>query len=99
MTSSPVKVVLRWSGAAAAAVLMTAVVSAQTPPDLVLAYPDMIVHNGKVVSMDDPAPGTGVGTTAQALAVRNGEVLLMGSNEAVLALKGPKTQVIDLRGR
>ena len=68
-------------------------------PAAVLAYPELIVHNGRIVSMDDRTPTENVGTVAQALAVRDGTILAMGTNEAVLALRGDKTRVIDLKGR
>jgi predicted amidohydrolase YtcJ len=68
-------------------------------PALVLAYPEIIVHNGRIVSMDDRTLTDKVGTIAQALAVRNGTILAMGANAEVLALRGPKTRVIDLKGR
>lgn len=68
-------------------------------PEAVLAFPDTIVHNGRIVTMDDRTPGEGVGTVAQAMAARNGVILSLGTNDSVLALKGPKTRVIDLAGR
>jgi len=70
-----------------------------TYPAAVLAFPDVIVHNGRIVTMDDRNPGERVGTIAQAMAVRDGTILALGSNEAVLPLKGEKTRVIDLKGR
>lgn len=68
-------------------------------PAAVLAFPDVIVHNGRIVTMDDRSPGEGIGTTAQAMAIRNGTILALGSDESVLLLKGDNTRVIDLKGR
>jgi len=66
---------------------------------LLLAYPEIIVYNGRIVSMDDKTPTTKVGTVAQAMAVRNGTIIALGTNDAVLSLKGDKTIAIDLKGR
>ena len=64
-----------------------------------LGYPDMIVFNGKVVTMDDTSYGPAVGTIAQAMAIRNGRVLSTGTTAQIQAMAGPKTQKIDLKGR
>jgi predicted amidohydrolase YtcJ len=55
--------------------------------------PDLIVHNGRVVTVD---PAFSV---AQALSVKNGRVLAVGGDEQVLATRGPDTAVLDLAGR
>jgi predicted amidohydrolase YtcJ len=68
-------------------------------PPAVLAYPDLIVHNGRIVTMDDRSTGQSVGTIVQAMAVRDGEIMALGNTDAVLPLKGDKTRVIDLKGR
>src|SRR5439155_727872 len=64
-----------------------------------LGYPDMILFNGKVVTMDDSSFGPAVGTIAQAMAIRNGRILITGTNAQIQAMAGPKTQKIDLKGR
>ncbi|HWP84494.1 MAG TPA: amidohydrolase family protein, partial [Terriglobia bacterium] len=70
-------------------------------PEEVLAYPEMIVHNAKVVTMDDHSFGlnTPVGTIAQAMAVRDGKILAVGTNDYILRMAGPRTEKIDARGR
>jgi predicted amidohydrolase YtcJ len=75
-------VLLAASGAAAQSV----------PPELV-SYPELILHNGKVLTVDDRFSVT------EAVAVRDGRILKVGTNGSVLALKGPETQLIDLKGR
>ena len=40
-----------------------------------LGYPQMIVHNAKIVTVDDPSFTNNVGTIAQAMAIRDGKVL------------------------
>src|ERR1039457_6389331 len=64
-----------------------------------LGYPDMIIYNGKVVTMDDSSFGPAVGTIAQAMAIRNGKILRTGTSAQIQAMAGPKTKKIDLKGR
>ena len=64
-----------------------------------LGYPQMIVYNGKIVTMDDASFESRVGTIAQAMAIRDGKILEMGTNAEVRALAGPQTRQIDLKGR
>jgi predicted amidohydrolase YtcJ len=72
---------------------------AQTVPPLLVSYPEMILHNGKIATMDDKSTTSNPGTIAQALAIREGKVLATGNNQQMLALRGPQTKVVDLRGR
>ncbi|HYH79464.1 MAG TPA: amidohydrolase, partial [Longimicrobium sp.] len=53
---------------------------------------DMILVNGKVFVADS------ANTVAQALAVRGGRVLAVGTNAQVRARAGARTRVVDLRG-
>src|SRR6266705_3430440 len=59
--------------------------------DLVPA--DLILHNGKIVTVDAKF------SVHQALAVRNQRVFRIGSNSEVLKFKGTFTRVIDLKGK
>jgi predicted amidohydrolase YtcJ len=68
------------------------------PPELV-SYPDMILHNGKIVTMDDKSNSINPGTIAQAVAIREGKILSVGTNNQVLVLKGPQTKIVDVKGR
>jgi predicted amidohydrolase YtcJ len=54
---------------------------------------DLILHNGKVVTVD---PAFSI---HRALAVQGGKILRVGSDEDVLKMRGPQTQVIDLGGK
>ncbi|MBI4481059.1 MAG: amidohydrolase family protein [Acidobacteria bacterium] len=49
--------------------------------------------------MDDRSRTTNVGTIAKALAVRDGKILKLGEDQQILALAGPNTQRIDVKGR
>jgi predicted amidohydrolase YtcJ len=54
---------------------------------------DLILHNGKIVTVD---PGF---TLRQAVAVKDGRIVAVGSNRDVLREKGAHTRVIDLAGK
>jgi predicted amidohydrolase YtcJ len=54
---------------------------------------DMILHNGKVLTVDANF------SVAQAVAVQGNKIAAVGTDAAVLAMKGPNTKVIDLKGR
>ncbi len=72
-----------------------------TVPAEIAAYPDMIVYNGKVVTMDDQSFGlnTPIGTIGQAMAIRGSTIQAIGTNDRILKMAGPKTDKIDLKGR
>ncbi|MEV0285872.1 MULTISPECIES: amidohydrolase family protein [unclassified Kribbella] len=57
------------------------------------AAPEVIYRNGIVLTMDDGRP------RAEAVAVRNGRILAVGSDDEVLALRDRPTRVVDLGGR
>lgn len=77
----------------------TAPLAAQTVSPEVISYPDLILHNGKVVTMDDKSNSSALGTVVEAVAVRDGKILALGSNSQILALRGPQTRVFDVKGR
>lgn len=54
---------------------------------------DLILHNGIIWTVDTQNP------TSQAVAIKDGKFVVVGSNRAALRLRGPRTQVIDLHGR
>ena len=53
---------------------------------------DLILHNGSIWTVDEANP------EAQAVAIRDGRFVAVGTDEAVLPLAGPDTEVIDLDG-
>ena len=79
--------------------LITRPVLAQTVPPELVNYPDTILHNGKVATMDDKTPSSNPGTMAQAVAIRDGKIIAAGGNQQILGLKGPQTKILDLKGR
>lgn len=54
--------------------------------------PDTILSHGKIITMDE------TDSIAEALAIRDGKILKVGTNAEVLALAAPGTEIIDLHG-
>src|ERR1700676_4416419 len=54
---------------------------------------DLILHRGIFTTLARSQP------TATAVAIRDGRFLAVGADSEVLALEGPKTKVVDLKGR
>jgi predicted amidohydrolase YtcJ len=54
---------------------------------------DLILHHGLFTTLARAQP------TATAVAIRDGRFLAVGTDKEVMALRGPKTKVIDLKGR
>src|SRR5690349_591226 len=57
------------------------------------ALADVILHHGNVTTLDRSNPA------ATAVAIRDGKFLRVGADADVLALAGPATKIIDLKGR
>jgi len=68
-------------------------------PARLISYPQTIVYNGKIVTMNDKSFTANVGIIAQAMAIRDGKILETGSNADIRALAGPQTKQIDVKGR
>ena len=54
---------------------------------------DLILHHGKVVTVDDRF------SIREAVAIENGRIAQVGDDAQVLSRRGPRTEVIDLQGR
>ena len=101
---STIFAIRKWFAAGASVLMLAAQGQAQrtvTVPESIVAYPDLIIHNAKLVTMDDESVGlnTPIGTIAQAMAVREGKVQAVGTNAVILAMAGPRTDKIDAKGR
>ena len=55
--------------------------------------PDLILHHGKVVTVDEKS------SVAEAIAIRGERIVAVGTSDDVLKMKGEKTQVVDLAGK
>jgi predicted amidohydrolase YtcJ len=78
----------RLSAAVVAALASAAVAHAQTPA----GAPDLVVFDARVVTIDKAF------SIAHAFAVKDGRFVAVGDDTPVLALAGPTTRKIDLRG-
>ncbi len=54
---------------------------------------DLALVNGKIITVDDES------TVAEAVAVKDGRVMAVGSTEMIEKLQGGSTKVIDLEGK
>ncbi len=70
--------------------LFIAVLACQTREPVAPA--DLILHDAVVYTVNAARP------KAEAVAIRGDRLVLVGSNDEALALRGPTTRVIDLRG-
>jgi len=73
-------------------ILAPAIAVAQVPQELI-AYPTLVLYNGKILTVDRAF------TVADAVAVRDGRILAVGTNDQIRRLIGPSTRAIDLAGR
>lgn len=54
---------------------------------------DLVLHNGKIVTLESSAP------RVEALAARDGKIVAVGTNQQIQRYVGANTKVIDLAGR
>lgn len=57
------------------------------------AAADLILHNGKIATVDEQF------SIQEAVAIEHGRIVAVGREEQVLARRGPQTEVVDLAGR
>ncbi|MCH8818882.1 MAG: amidohydrolase family protein [Acidobacteria bacterium] len=81
------------------AVLAPGLVQAQDVPSDLIVYPNLIVYNAKIVSMDDYGINSNVGSTYRAIAVRDKRIFKLGTDQEILRYAGPDTVRIDAQGR
>ena len=65
---------------------------ADIPPE-VMAWADTVFYNGKIITADEKF------STVEAVAVRDGKILAVGTSARILKMAGPKTNKIDLAGK
>jgi predicted amidohydrolase YtcJ len=82
-----------WSSSAGAIALAVMAALISVFPAAQAQTADTILVNGKVVTVDERF------SIAQALAIRGGRVVKVGTSAEIEALKGPQTRVIELAGR
>ena len=61
--------------------------------------PEMILFNGKVITVNNHEVNATLGTIAQALAIRDGRIVAVGSTTDIQRLAGNGTKSLDMKGR
>ena len=62
-------------------------------PSASAEHPESIFYNSQIVTMEEGVP------TAEAIAIRGGRIVAIGTNEEILALRGRITRAVDLDAR
>ncbi|MBI4327828.1 MAG: amidohydrolase [Chloroflexi bacterium] len=74
--------------------LLAVLILLSTPDaDPLAADPDRILHHGRIATVDKAF------SVRQAIAIQGHRIELVGSNEEILKLKGPRTELLDLEGK
>jgi adenine deaminase len=91
------RLLLKAAGAVGAAGVLSAArpdaVAAQVPARAGSGPADLILTNGKIITVD-PAF-----TIAQAIAIAGDRILAVGPDAGMAAMAGPATRVVDLKGK
>ena len=61
--------------------------------DLGVLHPDTLLFNGKIVTVDEDF------SIAEAVAIKDGRFVAVGSNSQIRSLAGDRTEMVDLEGR
>jgi adenine deaminase len=72
---------------------LAAITATIQPAPAQQAAPDVILSNGKIITVDARF------SIAQAVAIRGERIVAVGSNQEISRLAGPLTKKIDLRGK
>jgi predicted amidohydrolase YtcJ len=78
---------------AAGAVNQTRGEGARVPATPAMPAADLILRNGKIITID------GASTVTQAIAIANDKIVAVGPNDAMAPHTGPATRVVDLKGK
>lgn len=73
--------------------LVAALAGTLLPGSLSAAPPDVVLHSGRIVTVDDSF------RVCQAMALLDRRIVAVGDNASITALAGPETQQIDLQGQ
>src|SRR3990172_9335687 len=78
------------------AILLGALLIASMPA---AAQQEMVFVNGKIVTVDNAEFNSTLGTIAQAMHVKDGKILHIGTNDQIRPMAGTGVKVVDLKGR
>jgi len=73
--------------------------AAQNLPTEIIAWPDAIYTNAIIVTLDEHELNDDPGTIGEAMAIRDGEIVAVGSADYIMQMRGPDTEVFDLAGK
>jgi hypothetical protein len=73
--------------------ILPLILCAQASPPATLPDADRILHRGAIYTVDDAQPW------AKAMAVKDGQILYVGTNAGAMAYRGTQTEMVNLRGR
>lgn len=68
-------------------------------PSEVVRFADSVYVNAKIVTIDDHEMNDNPGTIVSGMAVRDGVIIGLGSDDEVLRMAGPDTEIVDLAGK
>src|SRR5690349_7646902 len=85
--------ILKGAGTAIAAALGSSVTSPADAQAVVLRSADLILRNGKIITVDRNF------TIAQSIAIARDRILAVGPDAAMAQFTAPSTRIIDLRGK
>ena len=71
----------------------------QGVPSFLVEYPDRIFMNAVIVTLDNHELNSNPGSIVQAMAVRDETIIALGTNEEIMALAGPDTEILNLKGK
>jgi len=77
-------------------------ISAQTisVPSELVTYPDTIVVNAKIVTMDNKEMlSSDPGRIVESMVLRGGRIFAVGNTQEMMRFAGPDTRIMDLRGK
>ncbi|MBI4460124.1 MAG: hypothetical protein HY648_08715 [Acidobacteria bacterium] len=60
---------------------------------------DLVLQNGKIITVNDHGFTSQLGTVAQAMYVKDGKIVQVGANDQIRAVAGANASVLDLKGR
>jgi hypothetical protein len=83
--------------------LLVPVISAQqnlTVPRELVNYPETIVTNGKIVTMDNKdILSSDPGRIVEAMVFNDGKIMAVGTTQEMMRFAGPATRIIDVKGK
>src|SRR5215510_7408923 len=82
-----------WSSDVCSSDLSLVWMSARATPGAQPAAAELVLTNGKIVTVDARD------SVAQAIAIADGRIVAVGTNDEIRSRVGPSTRVVDLRGR